>query len=174
MKKQVFAVLLLLLVTACSSDNDDIKTDLNLVGIWERSMVISPEDVGNDLEEGEYFYVNRIEFSSDNSFIEFYYLINGENQEIIGYYSKNEGTYKTRGDRLEFHFNQWISNEEYNQLFVPLENLVLINENQGYSLNYSFQNNQSLLIFNFDPCGPLENCFSGNLEYNKIIPSLNQ
>lgn len=166
MKNSIFAILILLFVTGCSTNDDKPMRDSDILGTWNRSHEVLAEDVENDLEEGVYLYSHKITFSLDNSFTEYFYLANKEDLKIIGYLSKNVGTYTIEGNRLHFSYDMWYSSEEYSSLFVPLEELILRDEDQVESPNYSFSGNRTKLMFDFDPCGETQNCLD-KIEFEK-------
>ena len=166
MKNQSLAVLILFIISACSTSDSELETNSSLVGTWNHVTQLEAEDVEQDLPEGEYLYINQIEFLSDNTFIELSYLVNDESQEIIGYLAKNEGTYEVTGDRLQKTYDRWFANSEDNIQFVPVEELSLVHENQEEAMDYSILNDNTTLLIDFDPCPENALCVD-QLEYQR-------
>lgn len=158
MNKQLFRILVFFLIIGCSSNDEDFQNDSTLIGIWQNIEEVNSEDIEQNLEEGDYIITQQIEFMTDNSFEQLTYLTNKDNQEIIGYLSRNDGTYLIGEDRLQINFDRYYSNTEFSTTFTSIDNLVLIHDNQQESFEYTLSESQNRLIFDFDPCAPNAFC----------------
>ncbi|MDT0689854.1 hypothetical protein RM549_08660 [Salegentibacter sp. F188] len=154
--KRLLSLIVIFTLISCSSDDENISNEKNLLGVWENTYEINNEDYP-DLEEGNYEYVLQYEFLSDKTFESYTFLRNTSTNTIEGYHVQTKGSFTTEGDRMSLIFDQWNSNIESTQ-FVSLDELILIQEDGESSFDYSV--NQEELVFNFDPCGPLESCLA--------------
>lgn len=161
--KRLLSLILFFALISCSSDDENISNEKNLPGVWENTYEINNEDYPN-LEEGDYAYVLQYKFLSDKTFESYTFLRNTITNTIEGYQVQTKGNFTTEGDRMKLIFDQWNSNIESTQ-FVSLDELILIQEDAERSFNYSV--NREELLFDFDPCGPLESCI-GEITFERV------
>jgi len=141
---------------SCARDND-FKLDANLIGLWEKSFEIGIGDISSIQNEG-FEHVAQYTFNLDQSFEYGSFIRNIDSGTILAYSQRYLGSYQIDGNRLNLTFDHWGAEPLDNQ-YSDLKNvdeLVLVNENETWSFSYSITDN-STLLFDFDPCGPLEN-----------------
>ncbi|WP_373056178.1 hypothetical protein [Zunongwangia sp. H14] len=78
-----------------------------------------------------------------------------------------KGNFNTEGNRMNLIYDQWNSNTEASQ-FISLDDLSLMQEEVEWSFDFSVDGEE--LLFDFDPCGPLEFCV-GELILNRVTES---
>ena len=152
--KRLLSLLTILMLLSCSGDDDNMANTENIAGVWENSTALDTENYP-ELEEGNYNYVLQFKFLGDRTFEGYSFLRNTENDNIVGYNVQMKGDFTTEADRINLVYDQWNSNTEASE-FVSLNELSLIQEDVEWSFDYSVNNEE--LLFDFDPCGPLENC----------------
>ncbi|SKB36361.1 hypothetical protein SAMN05660776_0728 [Salegentibacter holothuriorum] len=161
--KRLFFILNVFLLVSCSSD-DEVRTNIkDIVGVWEKSSDISAE-IYLELEKGNYDFVLQYKFLDDSTFESFSFVRNSDTDNIIGYRSHSEGSFFIKGNRMNLNYNQYNSDIEASQL-VDSADLVLIDQDVDWSFNFSINNDE--LLFDFDPCGPYENCI-GELNLKRV------
>ena len=122
MKNVLWITILFLFVLGCSKDDNSSP---RLLGTWERSYEPVAAEI-EGLNEGDYLIVSQINFSSNNTYTSLLFIIDKNNQEKLGYFSKEIGTYNVDNNMIRLKYNSWASNEENYFESVPLENLILI------------------------------------------------
>ncbi|MDT0644562.1 hypothetical protein RM553_17105 [Zunongwangia sp. F363] len=153
--KRLLSLITILVLLSCSNDDDTgMPNNEEVPGVWETSYEINNEDYP-DLEDGDYEYVLQFEFFSDGTFESHTFLRDISNNAIQGYNVQMKGNFTTEGDRMNLIYDQWNSNTEASQ-FVSLDDLSLIQEDVEWSFDFSVEDEE--LLFDFDPCGPLEYC----------------
>jgi hypothetical protein len=149
-------VIAILIIAGCSKEAS--HPEVEIYGTWGQSFSMSPEDIFLETT-GNYLSVNRYIFKNDNSFESFSFVMDEDSFEILGYWSHMDGTFSTQGNRLILNFNRYsIDNAENDFPLLPKEELSLVGEDIEWEFNFSILDNSSILKFDFDPCGPLENC----------------
>ncbi|SDS27202.1 hypothetical protein SAMN04487764_1835 [Gillisia sp. Hel1_33_143] len=158
MKNVLWITILFLFVLGCSKDDNSSP---RLLGTWERSYEPVAAEI-EGLNEGDYLIVSQINFSSNNTYTSLLFIIDKNNQEKLGYFSKEIGTYNVDNNMIRLKYNSWASNEENYFESVPLENLILIKSDIEHSRSFYFENNELLL-----GCGELQNC--ALIPYKRVI-----
>lgn len=156
--KKIF-LLAIILITGCSGELTHSPFDI--YGTWGHSSAIG-EDEGFENISGNLLRVDRYIFKKDNSFESFTFVMEEDSFEILGYQSRSEGTFSKQGNRLNLNYNIYSSDNAENDFpLLPKDELRLVSENIKWEFNFSILDNNSILRFDFDPCGPAENCVGG-------------
>ncbi|EAR00022.1 lipocalin family protein [Maribacter sp. HTCC2170] len=162
--KKIGFYLLLISFLSCSKDNDDI-INTDLVGIWENTFILEIGDISSVQEEG-FEHVVQYTFNLNQSFEYGSFIRNIDSGSILAYSHRYLGHYGIEGNRLNLIFEHWGAEPLDNQ-YSELKNineLVLVTENETWSFSYSISQNKKL-VFDYDPCGPLENCIDKSTLY---------
>ncbi|MDT0677492.1 hypothetical protein [Autumnicola musiva] len=166
--KRLLSLMTILVLFSCSNDDNNIMPNgEEILGVWEKTYEISNEDYP-DLEDEDYDYVRQFEFLDDETFESYTFLRNTSTNTIEGYSMQMKGTFTTEGNRMNLIYDQWNSNTEASE-FVSLDELELIQEDVEWSCDFSIDKEE--LLFDFDPCGPLENCV-GEITLERVIKAL--
>ena len=155
--KKLGCILLCLVFLSCSKNNEG-ETDLQLIGQWENSFEIKLGDFPSVQELG-YEHVAQYSFQLDRSFEYNSFIRHMETGNILAYAKRFVGTYTLEGNRMNLAYTHWGA-EPLSDPFEELKginDLVVINEVETWGFAYAISDNQKL-VFNFDPCGPAENC----------------
>jgi hypothetical protein len=160
--KRLFAIMSIFIFLSCAVDDESGTNPENIEGVWEKISEINSEDFP-DLDDENYESVLQFTFLNNN-FESYFFIRNTVTDSIIGYNLKFQGNYSTEGNRMELLYDQYNSNTEASD-FEDLDELMLVEENVEWSFNFSVKNDE--LIFDFDPCGPLEYCI-GELNFKRI------
>jgi hypothetical protein len=155
--KNVGLIFLLFSFLSCSKDSDT-KIDPNLIGLWENSFELGIGAIPSDQNEG-FEHVAQYIFNVDRSFERGSFIRNIDTGSILAYSQRYLGTYEIDGNRLNLTFDYWGAeplDDQYSGL-KGIAELVLVSENETWGFSYSIRENKKL-IFDYDPCGPLENC----------------
>lgn len=150
----------IIIITACSKDSAPAGPEI--FGTWGRSAAVNPHEVQDDYV-GNYLSVTRFIFKNDNTFENFSFVMDEDSLEIIGYWNRMQGTFSQQGNRLLLVYDLYNAEPVVGSDFpyMDKEELVLAAEGLEWEFNYSILENNSILKFDFDPCGPLENCIGG-------------
>jgi hypothetical protein len=156
--KKIF-LLAIILITGCS--REATHPTIDIYGTWGHSSDIG-EDAGFENISGKLLHVDRYIFKKDHSFESFTFVMDEDSYEILGFRSRSEGTFSKQGNRLNLNYNMYSSyNAENDFTLLPKEDLSLVGEDIDWEFNYTILDNKSILKFDFDPCGPAENCVGG-------------
>ncbi|MCM4161231.1 hypothetical protein FHG64_03070 [Antarcticibacterium flavum] len=150
-------LIILIILTGCSRDSSPGNS--KIFGTWGRSFAFNPAAVGEE-GTGNLLSVTRYIFKNDYSFESFTFLMNEDSMEIPGYWSRKMGTFTQQGNRLFLIYDLYNTGGEALSDFphIDKEDLVLAAEGVEWEFNFSILEDNSILKFEFDPCGPLENC----------------
>lgn len=155
MKKTL--LIIIIIMTGCSRESSPLNTEI--FGTWGRSSAITPYEVEDD-SAGKYLGVSRYIFKNDCSFESFSFLMDGDSLEILGYWDRKQGTFTQYGKRLTliYDFYNTGTADPGDYPYINKEDLVLAAEGVEWEFNFSILDDNSILKFEFDPCGSNENC----------------
>ncbi len=126
------------LVLSCSKDKAEDET--RILGTWFESS--TNEDLNRT-------YRNEYTFKDDNTFTNLSMVIDPASGEILGYHLRQTGNYIAVNDSLAFYDTQYWINDDPENTYVPLDELVEGGEFPGYNhgVDLAFSNNNNTMIF---------------------------
>ena len=161
--KRFLILLTVLFLTGCSSDDETIS-DTAIEGVWEKTTIVDSNEFDELDENLNYESVIQYKFLKASKFESYTFIRAIESSEIAGYMFKELGSYTINNNRLSLISDRWISQDDSGAL-QSLQELSLNEQEVEWSFNIILE--QNTLIFNFDPCGPAENCI-GSITLNKV------
>ncbi len=140
----------IIICISCSKEETLLNRE-NLVGVWYEEDY--PEEVSR---------ISRLEyhFKEDHTIEILRIEIEQDSGEILGYRYRSYGNYKLENDQLSFYNLVSYCNDDTKGSYTEIENLKLVNENEGdsFTVTCKLEKNGQSLIFIYPPCGELANC----------------
>ncbi len=167
--KKLYLIFSICILASCSKDDESIPKIDDLYGSWEKEEDISPEQFNLDTTYN-YSVIQKLNLNRDNSFKWLIYIINTNNNEIMGYRQKEAGLFSQNGNVLSFNLDRFEpeQNSESNSYQLStLENLILSDQNILMNYNFKLLNSNKTLLFDFPDCEPDSTC-PADIELNKI------
>tara|TARA_R110002073_G_scaffold40547_5_gene115026 strand:+ start:132986 stop:133492 length:507 start_codon:yes stop_codon:yes gene_type:complete len=149
-----------LLLSSCTANDEHFDfNEKSLVGIWHKTYI---DDNENQTTKFEYHFKN------DHNYEVLGTVLDATSQELLGYWTRETGSYSLTGDQLLFHNIKSYFNNDQTRSYTEFENLELQQSDFNYSRSVTIEFNDFMrkLVFIYPPCGPNESCV-GSLTLEK-------
>lgn len=137
-------------IISCSQESDDFSS-IHIIGEWENTSAI----------ENTNFDQSLIYYFKSNNIFEVYRIVKEENtNEVHGYLYYAQGTYSLEGSSLLLFDSVVYEHDDTSSPFSDFDQLTLSDDQFEEAITISFNDNNTELVFIYEPCNALENCLT--------------